>query len=232
MKKKLILSLFLLSFSFTSFSQGEVGDGVQYPGVWLDLSPIQKDLEKQRQYYTEEQWKKILDQKYLTVAYSPCYVDDFKSLGFFKYNMADDQMEFLKNGKTFFLKKELGRTVRFTILKVTYKIFEHKGRLDYYLVQKDGKNSLLVKQVMKYIKPKEPKTNYDVYKPASFKRFSDEYYIALENKKLIKITRKKKDFFKIFGENSNEVQSFMKKNKLNHKSIEDLEKIVTYYNSL
>lgn len=198
----------------------------------LDLSPYQRSLEMQKQYYTDEQWEALLQKKYLTVGYSPCYVDDFKTIGYFKYNMADDQMEFLKDDQTYYLKKEPGRIVKFTTLKNTYKVYEYNGRLDYFLLQKEGKNPLLVKQIVKYIKPKEPKTSYDEYKPANFLRIKDQYFIAFDDKNLVKLPTNKKKFYEVFGDKSSKVKSFMKKNKLNHKSLGDLEKIVAHYNSL
>lgn len=234
MKFKFILVLALGLFTVDGYSQTiGANEAILNQGVVLDLSPIQKDLERQRQFYTPDQWKILMQKKYLTVAYSPCYVDQFKTLGYLRYNMADDQMEFLKDDKTFFLKKEPGRTVKFNKpLGVTYKVFEYNGRLDYFVLQKEGKNSLLVKQVMKYIKPQEPKTSYDSYKPASFKRMSDEYFLALANKDLVKMPRKKKDFFKVFGDQENAIKSYVKKEKLSHKKLGDLEKIVTYFNTL
>ena len=234
MKIRIILTLFLVSLSYSGYSQfvGGANEAILNQGVVLDLSPIQKTLEKQRQFYTEEQWKILMQKKYLTVSYNPCYVDDFKTKGFLRYNLADDQMEFLKDNQTYFLKKEQGKKVKFTTLGTTYKVFELNGRLDYFLVQKEGKNSLLVKQIIKYVKPKEPKTSYDEYRPADFIRVRDQFYFAKDNKDLVEIPRKKKRFYEIFEDKSKDVMSFVKKNKISYKSLEDLEKIITYYNSL
>ncbi len=233
MKKILFTIAFFACLSSYSQMSADVNFQNQFNQVAvLDLSPIYKGLEKQRQFYTEEQWKALMQKKYLTPAYSPCYIDDFKNLGYLKYNLADDQMEFLKDNETLYLKKELGRTIKFTTLKTTYKVFELNGRLDYFVVQKEGKNSLLIKQVVKFIKPKEPNTSYDEYKPANFMRVKDQYFLALDNKDLVKIPRKKKKFYPIFGDKANQIKSFVKTNKLSYKSLGDLEKIVTYFNTL
>lgn len=242
MKTKFLI-VFLLSYT-CMFAQapssyfGDAGvpqgfnDAIFAQASVIDLSPIYRDLEKQRQFYSEDQWKNLIQKKYLTIGYSPCFVDDYKTLGYLKYNIADDQMEFLKNDQTLYLRKELGKKIRFTNLKSTYKVYELDGKLEYFLVQKEAKNSLLVKQVVKFIKPKEKKTGYDGYKPANFLRVKDKYYLALDNKKLVQIPRKKKKFHAIFGDKSSNVQAYMKENKLGYKSLSDLEKVIEYYNTL
>lgn len=235
MKSNLLVLSFFISTIY-SFGQGMIDrggfEGVFNQSAVLDISPIAKNLEKQREFYTEEQWKILMQKKYLTISYNPCYVDDYKALGYVRYNLADDQMEFLKDNQIYYLKKELGKTIRFTTLNTTYKIYEFNGRLDYYLVINEGKSSLLVKQQIKFVEPKEPKTSYDEYKPADFMRVKDEFYFTINNKDLVKIPRKKKAFFALFNEKSDDIETFANKNKLSYKSLDDLEKIVAYFNTL
>ena len=50
-----------------------------------------------------------------------------------------------------FLKKEKGRKIQFTISRSVYKIYELDGDLGYFLVQVDGKSSLLVKQSSRFL---------------------------------------------------------------------------------
>lgn len=197
----------------------------------IDLSQKYKDLNLRKRFYSDDQWKTLIQKKYLNTGYSASYVDNFKTVGYFRYNLADDQMEFLRNNKTYFLKKELGRKIKFTSSNTTYKVFELNGRLDYFLVISEGKNSLLIKQNVKYIKPKKSQNGYDGYRPANFLRIKDRYYIANGNK-VIELPRNKKSFYNTFGKVSKKIQSYATNNKLTHKSLGDLKKIVAYYNTL
>jgi hypothetical protein len=60
----------------------------------------------------------------------------------------------------------------------------------------------------------------------------DEYYLALNNKALVKLPKSKKGFMKAFGDKSSKINSYMKENKLGYKKEKDVAKIVSYYNSL
>ena len=199
-------------------------------GAVLNLSPIGRDLEKKGM--DEESRRKLLKKQYLTIAYNPCYIDEFKTLAYLRYNLYDDQMEFVKNENIYYLKKEKGRKIQFTIPRSVYKIYELDGDLEYFLVQVEGKSSLLVKQSSRFLKPRKATTSYGVDKPADFKRSKDVYYIVFNDESVVKIPMKKKELHIIFGTKKTMIKEYVKKNKLNPKNLEDLEKLVVYYNTL
>ena len=65
-----------------------------------------------------------------------------------------------------------------------------------------------------------------------FFRKKDKNFIAFENTKIKIVPRKKKSFYALFIGKKEKIKKFMKTQKLSHKKIDDLVKIVTYYNSL
>ena len=69
-------------------------------------------------------------------------------------------------------------------------------------------------------------------KPADYKRRKDELYIAFDDSGIVEVPSKKKEFYNIFGSNSSAVKSHMKKNKLSHKKVDDLKKVVQFLNGL
>lgn len=170
--------------------------------------------------------------KYLSKDYKPAYVDDYKDKAFLRYNIHDDQMEFIKDNKIFYLKKDVGRVVRFTD-KAKYQVYEIDGELQFFLVHTtEGKNMLLAKQIVKYVEAREPNSGYDRGKPADYNRRKDELYFAFGDQEIVKVPRKKKEFFKLFGDKSSEVKGYIKENKLSYKKVKDLKKIVEYLNTL
>lgn len=177
-----------------------------------------------------DELKKIQHKKYVTQDYKPAYVDDFKQKAFLRYNIFDDEMEFMKGDNTYYLKKEVGRKVTFDN-NTSYEVFELNGDLNFFLVHQKGKNSLLAKQIVKFYEGREASSGYDKAKPADFKRKSDVLYILINGNNLVQVPSKKKDFYTVFGSNATAIKNYMKENKLSFKKTEDLKKVVGYLNS-
>ena len=233
--KKTLFSILLITFiSIGAYGQltRNVGTSVTnragnelIPITHLRLKTIDKSL--------SEEDVNLQKKKYLFYSYNEAAVDDYDTKAFVRYNIFDDEMEFVKDESIYYLAKEIGRKIRFINTNSIYKVFEFKGELHFFKVHVEGKNSLIAKQKVRYIEEKVAKSGYDRAKPANYKRLKDELYLVIDNKKMVKLSKKsKKEFFKSFGDKSSEIQKYAKKNKLGRKSIEDLKKIVTYYNTL
>lgn len=217
--KRFLLLLFAVSLSSTVFSQM-----IRVNGYETILSP--KESEN-----IPEELVKIQYKKYHSQDYKPAFVDDFKQKAFLRYNIFEDQMEFIKDDNVYYLKKEQGRKVRF-INNTLYKVYASNGKPQFFLVHADGKNSLLAKQVVKFIEAKKATSGYGSDKPADYKRRRDELYLVMDGKGLVKVPSKKKDFYKVFGSNASSVKDYMKKNKLGTKKVQDLKKVVQFLNGL
>lgn len=125
--------ILILTFTFQVTAQNiriTAFESILNRGAVLNLSPIGQDLEKKGM--DEESRRKLLEKQYLTIAYSPCYIDGFKTLAYMRHNLYDDQMEFVKNENIYYLKKEKGRKIQFTIPRSVYKIYELDGDLEYF----------------------------------------------------------------------------------------------------
>ena len=219
MKQIFILLMAFLSLPFTTDAQL-----VRVNGYEQILSP--KETEE-----IPAKLERIQFKKYLTQDYKPAFIDDFKQRAYLRYNIYEDQMEFVKDNNIYYLKKDLDRIVRFAD-NTKYAVKELDGETHFFLVHQDGKNQLLAYQTIRFIEAKEPKTGYDVRKPADFKRRKDELYLALDGKNLVSIPRKKKSFFATFGDKSSDIKMYIKKNKLGYKRVKDLKKVLAYYNTL
>lgn len=169
--------------------------------------------------------------KYLTKDYKAAFVDDFNEQAFLRYNIYDDQMEFVKGNQIYYLKKDIGRKVRFTD-KTEYQVFKTAGELQFFLVHVDGENLLLSKQSIRYIDSEEPTSGYDRGRAADYRRKKDEFYLGKKGQGVIKLPTKKKKFLAAFGSKSSEIKIFMKKNRVGYKKAKDLKKIIAYYNTL
>lgn len=209
----------VLAFSFTTHAQLINVNGYQQILNPVEASDVPEALEA------------IQYKKYLTTDYKPAYVDDFKERAFLRYNIHEDEMEFVKGDNIYYLKKDVGRKVRF-INDVNFVVYNLEGEPHFFLSYVEGKNRLAAKQIVKFVDSEKAETGYDRDKPADYKRKRDELYIALEGQEMVKLPRKKKVFYALFGSKSSEVKSFMKKNRLGYKSAEDVKQIVEHLNTL
>jgi len=57
------------------------------------------------------------------------------------------------------------------------------------------------------------------------------FYYYLKDKEVVEVPRKRKEFYKIFGEDAEMMEKFVNKNNLSHREVDDLFEIFTYYNS-
>tara|TARA_R110002072_G_scaffold95197_16_gene209853 strand:+ start:12280 stop:12975 length:696 start_codon:yes stop_codon:yes gene_type:complete len=231
MKRILILLVVAIGFSLTTSAQfGRTTSVTNRPGnmnipiAHLRLKTIDRAAEKE----SEELVKK----KYLTYSYEIATVDSYDTKAYVRYNIFDDEMEFVKDESIYYLAKEEGRKVHFTASGFTYKVYELNGDLHFFKLLQEGKNSLVAKQGIRYIDAKAALSGYDRAKPANYKKLKDELYLALEDKTLVKLSKKKNQFFSAFGSKESVMKAYMKKNRLNYKNRTDLEKAVAYFNTL
>lgn len=175
---------------------------------------------------------KIKHKTYLTQNYEQAFINGIKESVFLKYNIYKDEMEFVKNETTYYLNKKEGTSINFKRINTTYKIYDYKNKFRYFQVHNDDKALLLSKQNISYIEAKPAATSYQKAKPADFRRESDSYYIKFQNQSIKELPSKKKNFYQIFGEKSNSIKSFVKKNKIDIKKIKDLKEVINYYNTL
>jgi len=100
----------------------------------------------------------------------------------------------------------------------------------YFILKSDGKCKLLVKKNLR-IQDAEPPKPYLNAKPAKFIQTEDTYYLKLQDKNAVRITSKK-DILNVLSDKKTELSNYFKSEKPVTKSVDDLIKIVKYYNSL
>lgn len=151
-----------------------------------------------------------------------------------RYNCYDGVMEFKKDNTSYELKpEEKMKKVEFGGQVFEYKNYESdKGGIEksFFEVLTEGNASLCVRFTVKFYEA-EPLQGFADPKPARFDDFSETYYISIKNLPAKKISNNKK-FTEIFAEKKKDMDSFISKQKLSLKKVDDLKKIVAYYNSL
>lgn len=201
------------NFIRPSGGQGAMG------GEWFKKDDLDANLYKTRfmQYHSS--------------AFLKAKLNFEKISGLFRYNMYRDEMEFTRDGKIYYLKKKAGTEVKF-IDSINYGVYKNNNKLNYFKILEEGKVSLLIKESVILIKGKYARSSYEKDKLSKFEREKDKYFISFNHIEAIQIPKSKKKFYKLFQNSSKEMKSYINKNNLNIEDLNDLKKVILYYNSI
>ena len=184
------------------------------------------------------QSKDLVGTSYINDDFLSAKLIDGEEMYSMRYDAYKDVFEVKRAGEIFYyLPKKFNYPVTFIDTKKVYQVFLHekkkKTTSGFFVVLNKGKNGvLLLKEKINFHEEVKVKSELDKYKPPTLKRATDAFFIGYKNNTSTKLPRNKKSFFKLFSSKSNEVKSFVKKQKLSIKNKEDLIEIFTYYNSL
>lgn len=151
-----------------------------------------------------------------------------------RYNIFNDEIEFETPDKKVVALgvPEIVEKVTFGDYTMEYIPYEiaNKVRKGFFEVILKGKASLYARADIQFVDAKKP-VPYQEAEPARFIRKDDRYYIRIGMEAALS-TGSKKDVIGIFPDHTNEIETFIKKSKINIRKEEDLKSLVEYYNSL
>lgn len=100
----------------------------------------------------------------------------------------------------------------------------------YFILKTDGKCLLLIKKNIR-IQDSEPPKLYQDAKPPKFIITNDTYYLKFKNISAVRI-KNEKELLNVLNDQNQKMIKFIRTNKIGVKKIEDLVKVVDYYNGL
>lgn len=101
----------------------------------------------------------------------------------------------------------------------------------WFILKKDGKCRLLIRKNLRLQAATPPKPYQEEGSPAKFIHTRDTYYVQPEGESAFKIDNKK-DLLNNLPDKNGELSSFLKANNLDVKEVNDLAKIISFYNNL
>lgn len=152
--------------------------------------------------------------------------------GQLRYNAFSSEIELQKNQTeyTVILKRNY---ISARIGNKHYKLYPYVNetngstRTGYFNPLNKGRVVLLFKPEKKLRRGRTPTTNYDRLIPPRFIDVSS-YYVQIGEEPAKKIYLRKKDFYKLLGKD--DTQSYIKDNDINLRKVEDVIKLLDYYN--
>ncbi|MEN8117272.1 MAG: hypothetical protein ABFS16_09855 [Bacteroidota bacterium] len=221
-----ILGIIVTVLFSTNFSIGQVKIG----GIdqYMDYSNISKNISGPNNEYSDMKGSPFLNEEFQTGRVKLRNGKIYE--GPLRYDIYSDQIEFqTKDGAVYEIMNP--ETVeKVSIGENTFLYFEkEEDRLldGIYEELANGKYTLLAKHRV-YLKDAVPAKPYIEPKPATFvKKNSD--YLVIDSKGEVIIIKNKKDLTAL-AEDTSDIQSFLKKNKIKVNKEEDLIAVVNYLN--
>lgn len=151
-----------------------------------------------------------------------------------RYNIFNDQMEFkTQDGEVQAIATpEIVEKVNMGDIQMVYLPYSISKKIKngFFTVIEEGKASLYLKHEIYFQKAVEPGA-YKEAEPAKFENRPDEFFIRVGSAEA-KLVDNKKDLLDAFPDKQNEIEKFVKQNKIKPNNSENLLEVIRYYNSL
>lgn len=150
-----------------------------------------------------------------------------------RYNCFNDVLEFKKDDKAYdLLPKDKAATAEFGGSTFRYLTYEpgNESNKAYFQVLEEGKAKLYARYRVNFYEREEAKGFADA-KPARFDDLLQTYWVSSGTAPLKKILNKGQ-LLVALSDKKSEIESFITKQKLSIKKVDDLKKIIRYYNTL
>ena len=176
--------------------------------------------------------------QYYIETFSPAKIDNANDVTLVRYNAYSDEMELKINDVINVLQPKDNQLITLTNGKATYQYVQYltddNVEKQNYLViiTNTPKFKVFKKERITLIPEQQPQGGYQKYKAPQYKKLNPEYYVQVNDGKVVSTSTKKKDIIKLFPGNEKQVEQYIKENKLNTSDEADLTKLGLYINSI
>lgn len=149
-----------------------------------------------------------------------------------RYNAFDDELQIIKDGKNYTLKKAYNFPIEFVdtnemIIYSTYYL--NNLRYDGYLfeVANNGHLAIYRKTKIVFVPEKVGKTSFEASTPPQYKKIRDVYFFQKDNGKIDALPELKKELVTLFPEKEELINQNFKGRKIDLSNISELKKLLT-----
>lgn len=155
------------------------------------------------------------------------------AVNYLRYNIYEDEMEYLEGNKIkVVMNPYIVKKIYLNDKEYLYKDFLVGLRREqgYMITEVTGSCSVYRRMNVEFEDAKPPASSYDKSTPPTFKRLDDSWLISMGDNPPREFGLSKKVLLEVFGNESEELESYAKKNNLKVRKPEDFLEIVRYYN--
>ena len=163
----------------------------------------------------------------------------FKINGLFRYNLYAQEFEMVYNRDTFAIVAPFHvKSISISNMKFLHGLYVRRGGSRPYLgsayfqVLSEGKCKLLLRHDVKIKGGGGPVTFSWAGGADAFVQYQQLYYQESEGAEVVLLKKRRKSIRKLFADRSDEVEKFIRREKINIKDNSGLTRVFNYYNSL
>ncbi|MFY8186854.1 MAG: hypothetical protein ACOVLC_02730 [Flavobacterium sp.] len=227
MKFKFILSTLFLVAVHSAYAQDMIGNLLPQ----LDNGVLERNrLDKKKN-------ENVTGTPFVNDKFVPADIKSAQGTMRVRYNTESDELEISYEEATFVLPKKPEYDL------ITFKSGELLQLLNYrdarnadvygylYNIYQGNKTTLYLKHRSVIIPEKQPQNSYEAATPPRYSRTDDEYYFNYKES-IVSFPDSKKDLIALYPNNKQEIEDFLKTNKLKFKTEADLIKIAAFLETL
>lgn len=154
-----------------------------------------------------------------------------------RYNVYKEEMEFIFEGKLYYLNKNKIENCEITLYNNTYKYiinYDNKESNGYLVIlnkSKDLKYILYKKEKVKYVPKYIPSSTYADERPAKYVIEKSKYFIKIQDS-LIEFPEKTSELLKLFPNFKDSIEYFLKEKKVKFIEESSLLELMNFLNTL
>lgn len=179
---------------------------------------------------------KIVGSPYTQKMFAQAKVGTVEQKNFMRYNVFNDEFEFISNQKdTLILDKiEDFGTIVFPETNKKFQLVTYtnsKNKLFYGYLQNLKENNgfaIFKKENIQFVEGKIAKTSMEVNMPAKYVKMDDTFFLKNKDKGTSEFPDNKKGLLKLFPDKKEAIETFLKENKIDFDSENDLMKIIDF----
>lgn len=183
---------------------------------------------------------KIEGSPYLQFMYNQAQVNDIKQRYYMRYNVFADEFEFIsqKNDTLILDKIQDFNKITFVGINKKYELVDYTNsagkNVKGYLIAKHNRGdfTLYVKENISFYDGKIAKTSLEKDMPARYVKEDNSYYFKNKDRGTVEFPSNKKQLIKLFPEKKNEIETFLKANKVGFDEDYDRIKIIDFLATL
>jgi len=176
--------------------------------------------------------------QYYIETFLPAKIDNAKDITLVRYNAYNDEMELKINDVINVLQPKDNQLVTLASGKATYQYLQYVNKENVekqnYLVvvSNTPKFKVFKKERISFIPEQQPQGGYQKYKAPQYKKLDPEYFVQVNDGKIVYSSLKKKDITKLFPGKEKEIEQFIKEHKVDTSNEADLNQLGVYINSI
>ena len=232
MKKRIIYSLLTVFVAFSVFSQENKNSTVV---EIMDPSHSGKIFRNSR-----NSGEKILGTPYFQLMFASAKVENVPQKYFMRYNVFDDQFEFItpKNDTLILDKIDAFNNIAFTGTNKKYTLLNYTNSVEKlvkgYLIEVHSKTGYILykKENVTFYKGKVAQTSLEKSMPPRYVKADDSYYFKNKEAGIIEFPENKKQLIKLFPDKKQEIEAYVKENKIDFDEENNKKRIIDFLSTL